>query len=187
MIPWIHFRTTLPSTGGDEGDEMADNYLPVQRYTGTGSTVQDDLSLGVNDEDTVKYLSDSAEITEGSTISVHDDDDTNYQNNSGNDAIVVLRLQNVQVGASTRHVKIYSHSVVDIAGGTLVFEIGQTDSVFFDANGDNLTTPPMRIQNGHFINVENVDDSRTGTNNLRVIGQANGNSIQSVVVERGSA
>ena len=82
--------------------------------------------------------------------------------------------------------RVYYNSTTDsTAYATLLFEIGQQDSGFFDASSDRITTPPLTIPTGNYVIVENVDASRAGTNDIRVIDQTSSTIIASLVVERG--
>ena len=46
----------IVSAGDGDGDGMADSYISVNRYTGgTTAVVEGEVSLGVNDIDTVVY------------------------------------------------------------------------------------------------------------------------------------
>ena len=167
---------------------MADSYYSVARYVGATGTKEGEVSVGVNDEDTFKHFYESANIAEGGILSVHGDDNADYQNNTSFDAIAVLTLQGVGTGGATRHVKIWSGTVTDSLSGstTLLWEFGQVDSTFFDASSDSLTTPPMKIAAGRYLIVENVDDSRAGDNSVKVLGLNNDPSLKSFVVERGA-
>ena len=185
MIPIVIFPSIIPTSG----DGLADSYFSLSRYIGsTSASIEGTVEVGVNDIDTVRLLDQSADITEGSVLSVHGDDGANYQNNSGFDAMAVLTLIALSSGTATRHVKIFSHSVADTAAGTLVWEMGQQDNVFFDAANDLFTTPPLRIQTGHFINIQNVDDARAGTNNVNIDAQSvvTTSVVRNIVVERGA-
>ena len=79
----------------------------------------------------------------------------------------------------------YGPTTYTVTGATLLFELGWTDNAFFDGNGNLITTHQLTIPTGNFIIVENVDDSRTGTHDIRVNGQTEG-TMHSVVVERGA-
>lgn len=178
MIPLLVARIVQ----ADDGDGLADNYQSLPKFTGTGTNISGDVNVGIENGDTVKGFFSSVDITEGTALSVHDESDTDYQNTSGADATTVLILLATNTGAATRHVRVYSSPTTDtIAGGTLVWETGQSDSTFFDAASDQLTSPPMQIQNNHFIVVNNVDDSRAGTNNVQVLGL--NSNIAAFVVE----
>ena len=167
-------------------EDMADSYLDIKRYIGALLNTSGVVSLGVNDKDTVKFASTGAAIAEGSALSVHDESDSDYQNLSGFDAMAVIVLNGNDTGGATRHVKIWSAPTTDsITAATLVFETGDSDNNYFDANLDRLTTPPCRIQDNHFIVVENIDDSRAGTNNVNVIGVVETSEASTVIVERG--
>jgi len=180
MFPWLVFLKV-----GDD-DDLPDNFITVERYIGTdSSTSVGEFGLGVNDEDSVVYLYAGAVITEGGKLSVHKDDDTDYQNTSGFDAMAIVIIQALDTGAATRHVKLWSAPTTNsTTSATLLVEYGGTDSTHFDASNDLLTMPPVKIQNNHYLVVENVDDSRAGTNNVGVIGIQSGKI--GFVVERGA-
>jgi hypothetical protein len=165
VLPWVFFNST-----GQEEDDMPNNWITTRRYVGQSVEFAGDVSVGVNDLDTPIYLGGGTFQTEGTVLSVHTDANANYQNTSGFDAIAVLTFQNQQSGAATRHLKVYASDTVDTADGTLLWEIGATDTEFFDAVHDVLTSPPLRIPDDKFITVLNVDDSRAGTNNVVVLG-----------------
>ena len=182
MFPWIPF---LSERGVDD---LPDNFISIERFVGSLNISRGDVSIGVNDEDTVKYLHGNIAQAEGDILSVHDDDNTDYKNTTGFDAITVLTINVINTGVATRHIKVYSGPTTDsTSGATLVWEVGQVDNDFYDGDGDAITTPPLKIQNNHFIIVENVDDSRAGTNNFQVTGTiVTGVSVNSIVVERGA-
>jgi len=182
MLPWILFAPAIV-----EDEDMSDNYIELERYVGSQQTAKGSVSLGVNDEDTVVRVYTGADIAEGGVLSVHKEDNTDYQNTSGFNAFAVIVLDGRDSGIATRHVKIYSAPTTDsISGATLVFETGQVDNDNFDAGGDYVTTPPLKIQDNHYIVVENVDDSRAGTNNVRTLGVTVVPQSTSLIVERGA-
>ena len=164
-LPTILFQV------GEIVDDMADNYITTDRYIGDASIVIGKVDVGVQDGDTVRKFFSGATITEGNALSVHGEDDADYKNTSGFDAIAVIVLIALSGGAATRHVKIYSAPTTDsTAGATLVWETGQTDSPYFDASLDRLTSAPVKIQDDHFIVIENVDDARAGANDVKNFG-----------------
>jgi hypothetical protein len=170
---------------------MPNNWLTTTRYRGTSATAQGEVSVGVNDIDTPIFLGGTALLIEGAVLSVHTDADANYQNTSGFDAIAILTFVASQAGSATRHVRVYASDTVDTADGTLLWEVGATDTEFFDGVQDLLTSPPLRIPDDKFITVVNVDDSRAGDNHLYVVGtltvsHTNAPAASSFVVERGA-
>jgi len=111
------------------------------------------------------------DLVEGDIKSVHtEDDSTSYQNTTGNDAVVSFSIQASNAGGTaTRHVKVYSSPNNDsTSGATLLFEYGTASSSFFDTAGDNIGLSNLRIQNNHFLVIENVDDSRAGPNHITI-------------------
>lgn len=180
LIPVATFLMDL-----DE-DDMADSYLEFPKYIGQQANTAGTVSVGVQDGDTVRLTATSATIAEGSALSVHGEDDTDYQNTSGFNAIAVIIMNCDNTGAAQRHVKIYSAPTTDsTSSATLLFEIGKADNSVFNANNDSYTTPPLKIQNNHFIVVENVDDSRAGTNNVDIVGStSSGNLASTTIIER---
>jgi len=182
MLPWIAF---IPEEFVE--DDLPDNFMTVPRFWGAGTSSNGEVGAGVNDVDTVRFFFNSVEIAEGTVLSAHGEDNADYKNISGKNAIAVIILEGRNSGAATRHIKIYSGPTTDsITGATKVFETGQTDGGYFDAANDLLTLPPVKIQNNHFIIVENVDDSRAGTNAVGLIGTNSLNTVTSFVVERGA-
>lgn len=82
--------------------------------------------------------------------------------------------------------KVYYGPTTDtVTGATLLFEFGQDDAAFFDADGNAITTPPLTMPTGNYIIVENVDDSRVGTNDIQVLDLAS-NVTYGVSIERGT-
>jgi hypothetical protein len=183
LLPVVIFPPPL-----DDGDGMADSYIAIDRYNGVASTVVGTISVGVNDEDTVKILNGTSGsvITEGSVISMEDDSGSAYQNTSGFDAIAVITIFATSAGVASRHVKIWSSSSANSATGTILFEVGQEDNAFFDASADRLTIGPLKIQNNNYLNIENVDDSRTGSNDILILDYHTGAVLSNLVVERGA-
>ena len=167
---------------------MADSYISVIRFVGSTTGVfSGEVSVGKNDIDSVKVLDGMGDMTEGTVLSVHDDAGAAYQNLSGFNAVAVLRIEARGSGFATRHVRVYSGPTTnDITGATLLWEVGQVDSAFFDLTANVITTSPLTISNNHYLIVENVDDSRTGTNDIRVSDQANNAQVTNFVVERGA-
>jgi len=94
------------------------------------------------------------------------------KNTTGNDAFAVLIIIARTGGTEERHVKIYSGPTENsTSGATLLFEVGRdANSGILNAQGEQLTTPVLKIQNNHFLTVENVDDSRAGINDIRFSG-----------------
>jgi len=175
IFPWIQFLKE------GEGVGIA-NFHMVPSFNGAGSTESNSggVAIEVKDGDTVKVIKHD-DFTEGTSESVHEQDNsTSYQNTSGSTAICVIIIRCTNSGAEERHFKIYSAPTDNsTASANLVYEFGsEAASTFMDALNDRLTTPPLPISDNHFIVVENVDDSRAGTNNIQL------NGIDSVVVER---
>lgn len=161
---------------------MADSYMSTIKYNGFDSDGSGEVLIGVQDGDTVLSLVDNASaLTEGGVRSMHEEDDsTDYQNTTGFNAICVLTFEASASGTEERHVRVYSGPTTNsTTGATLLWEFG-TDgtSGIFDTSGQRVTTPPLKISNNHFIIVENVDDSRAGTNNiLPLANRANANFV----------
>lgn len=176
VFPWIAFLK--------EGeDDLPDHFLTVPYFNGTGGSPSSSggMSIGFNDVDTTKFLLHTVAITEGSASSVHlENNTTDYQNTTGQDAFAVLVLNAVGSGTVQRHVKIWSGGTVNsISGATLLFEINSAVVVtILDNAAEKFTTPILTIQNNHYLTIENVDDSRAGTNDISV-------ASDSWVVERG--
>jgi len=170
VFPWIPF----PSE--PETDDMADHYYPFGLYAGTLTSSGTGL-LGVNDEDTVNILGFGV-IAEGGINSLHlQDDSTDYQNTSGAVAYAVIIVRGDGTGTQARHIKIYSAPTTNSkVGATELFDYDGPD---FDANNQLITTPILEIQNNHYIVVENIDESRAGTNSIDFVLR------NSLVVERG--
>ena len=112
----------------------------------------------------------TAVLAEGDIHSVHiEDDTTSYQNTSGNPAYTSFSIGTSQAGGAQRHVKIYSSPTDDSAtGAILLFEIGTVDTPAFDGPTDSLTVSNLKIENNHYLVVENVDESRVGDNSLKI-------------------
>jgi len=180
IFPWMPFL----KEGEDVG--IANFYL-VPLFEGAGQspiTGGGGVGIEVKDGDTVKLLTHRTAITEGTVRSAHEQDNsTSYQNTSGQDAIAILLLETFSAGTEERHYKIYSGPTDNsTASATLLLEYGSdATSGHFDApnQGDLMTTSPLTISNNHYIIIENVDDSRAGTNDL-VLRPGN----YSIVVER---
>lgn len=183
MIPIVFFPSILP-----EADDMADSYFQVARFTGNGSNTAGFISIGVNDEDTVKVLRGTGtDWAEGNIQSLHDQTNTDYQNTSGYDAIAVINITCKNGGGATRHVKIWSGATVNsTSGATLLYEVGGEDTVFFDGLNDTLTVGPLKVQNNHYLTIENVDDSRTGSNDIGLSDYIATAGITNIIVERGA-
>ena len=94
MIPIVispGLLSDITGGAGGTGDGMADSYISVVRYVGLSATLGFGyVSIGKNDIDTVEYFINSVDMVEGDVLSVHGDDDTDYKNTSGFDAIAVL-------------------------------------------------------------------------------------------------
>ena len=113
-------------------------------------------------------------MTEGLVQSIHvEDNSTSYQNTTGNDAFATVTLKAFSSGTATRHAKIWSSpNDNSITGATLLYEVGTVDVAgLFDTAGDELTFVDCKIADNHFLVIENVDDSRAGTNNFVVSNQ----------------
>ena len=178
IFPWIPFLKE------GEDDELPDHFITLPNYDGFSGTEKTSggSSLGVNDADTVKALATNAGLAEGAVGSLHvEDNSTSYQNTSGVTAYAIIIIQCEGAGTATRHVKIYSGPTENsTASATLLFEIGSVTTFgILNATGEKLTTPILKIQDNHFLTVENVDDSRAGANNI------NYDSSVGWVVERG--
>lgn len=163
MIPLTISVSTIPPSG----DGMADNYYPVAKFSGVGSTQGDDVLLGLNDGDTLKTILHITLITDTQTLSVHEDDDaTSYQNTSGFDAMAVLVL-NAQGsdGATVRNFKLYSSpNNNSTTSATLVYDFSTfSPAGVFDATNDIYTTPPVKIENNHYVVIENLSGSANST------------------------
>lgn len=118
-----------------------------------------------------KILMHNTELSEGDVKSIHMDDDTTaYQNTTGNAAFATLRITATGSGSSTRHIRIYSAPTSDsTSSATLLFEFGTGDTNAFDSSGNTMTVSGLKIQNNHYLVLENVDDSRAGTNDVFVV------------------
>lgn len=183
MIPLVIFPSIIPSDDGLAGSPITTDHvreLPWFRGNSSAESTSASIGIGVNDEDTVKILIHSAVITEGSALSIHlEDDSTSYQNTSGADAAAVIIISAVTSGAQTRHIKVWSGPTENsTTSATLEFEIGSAAGFWLNAAGESVTVGPIIIQNNHYITLENVDDSRAGTNNISV-------TLGAFVVERG--
>ncbi len=181
VFAWIQLLSEF-----EDADDMADSYLTTTKYNGfqVSSVPQTDgtVHVGVQDGDTIVYLAYNSAIAEAAVVSVHtDDDSTSYQNTSGFDAVAVLTLATVS-GSDEAHVKVYSSpNDNSTSSATLLWEYGNSaSSSMFKAAGDLLTSPPLKIQNNHYIVIENVDESRAGDNTIDLYARAN----TSFVVER---
>ena len=175
MIPVVYKSSDIPRS-----DDLPDNLFIVPYFTGNGSTEFDSggIGLGVNDGDTVKTLIHGTGIVEGGIQSVHTrDDSTSYQNLSGNTAIATLVLVGNDTGTEPRHIKLYSAPDDDstASGAVLLYEADQAS--LLASSSDVFTTPPLPISNNHYLVIENVDESRGGTNNITA-------NFYSAVVER---
>jgi len=181
--PWIGFFPLVIVE-----DDLPDSFISTARFIGFGTGTSGEVSIGVNDEDTVIFPPNTSDQTEGTLDSVNDDDGTVYKNTSGFNAIATILIKATNTGAASRHIKVYSAPTEDSSSGaTLVWEYDEQDGINFDADGDLITTPPIKIQNNHFIVVENVDDSRAGTNNLRIMGRnVDPTGATTIIVERGA-
>jgi len=183
-LEWLLMGTQIRQ---DTGEDVAFSIIETPRYVGSGVTTLGNIYVGVNDNEKTELLYESGSLTEGSVLSVHNDNNVDYKNESGYNAIAILTISADDTGGATRHIKIHSGPTTDsTSGATLLFEFGQQDHNDFDASGDTLTTPPLTIQNNHYIIVENVDDTRTGTNNIKIKGQSGAFVWRSFVVERAS-
>jgi len=184
-LEWLLMGT---QTRQATGEDVAFSIIETPRYTGqSSSTLLGSIHVGVNDNEKVKMVYHTSNITEGTVVSVHDGTDTDYKNTTGYNAIAVLTLRANNTGNSTRHVKIYSGPTTDsTSGATLLFEYGQNNHSDFDASTDFLTTPPLTISNNHYLIVENVDDARTGTNDIDISGEGSTYTWRSFIVERAS-
>lgn len=114
----------------------------------------------------------TASITEGEVKSVHTaDDSTAYQNTTGNTAYATLNLRTIDGGQSERHIKIWSGPTADsTTSATLLWEIGKlsTTEYLSQSDVDRITTRTLKIQNNHYLTIENVQESRAGTNNVTI-------------------
>lgn len=154
-------------------DDLPDHFHPVPFYPGTGASLTatgTGIQLGVNTDDTIKYLIHLSAIAEGAIAAVFEEDNTTiYQNNSGKTAIVSLVISATGSGTLERHPRVYSApNSGNLTGALLRWEIGTTQTNILDADLELLTTPPLFINDNHFIVVENVDDSRAGINSILV-------------------
>lgn len=154
------------------GGITADHAILVPYYFSSAAAIEGGaIGLGVQDADTPKMLRHRSSITEGSVVSVHTEgDSTSYQNTSGSTAYAAIIILCAGGGTEERHVKVYSSpNDNSTTSATLLFEFGaNTGTNFMDANGEKFTTPKLAIQTNHYLVVENVDDSRSGTNNIQV-------------------
>jgi len=178
MFPWLPF---LKDTG-DTGD-LPDHFVGLPYFDGRSATAftSGGVQLGVNNEDTVKMIIHTAAIAEAGVNSIHEEDNaTSYQNTSGADAFAILILKCDNTGAIERHIKLHSSpNDNSTTSATLLFEVGAgTANSILDADNEELTVGPLRISNNHYLVIENVDDSRAGSNDIRV-------SVPGWVVERG--
>jgi len=130
VFPWLVFLKE------EDGEDMADSYISVLRYTGNNGTASSgEVSVGVNDEDTVIVIDDGAAITETVSQSAHDDSGGDYQNTSGFNAFAVIVLSANDSGTATRHVKIWDAPTTNsTSSATLRWEYGAQDTAgHFDA------------------------------------------------------
>lgn len=163
-------------------DDLPDHLISVPYYDGTSSspTTSGGVAIGVNDADTIKSLIHTADIAEGGINSLHtEDDSTSYQNTSGSTAHAVVLVTCVGSGTAERHIKFWSSPNDNSkTSATALYEFGSTTLSIMDATGEVMTIGPLAIQDNHYLVLENIDDSRAGTNSLEVIKN-------SWVVERG--
>ena len=103
------------------------------------------------------------------------DNSTSYQNNSGNDAFVILIINVIGAGGNARQVLLYDAPTNDsIAGATLRLDTGAITSILNNI-GAKLTVGPIRISNGNYCVIHN---SSAATNDITI-------PLLAWVVERG--
>ena len=165
-----------------EDDDLPDNLFLLPYFAGTAGTESSSgsVGIGINDEDTIKILVHDTAITEGTAVSVHlRDDSTSYQNNSGGNASAILLITGESAGTESRHVKVWSSpNDNSTTSATLILDIDQPGVL--NANGEAMTVVCPKIQSGHYLVIENVDESRAGANDVHIP-----NVLVSYVVERG--
>lgn len=160
-------------------EELPDHFISLPFYSGTDSTedTSGQVSLGVFDADAIKRLiHDTAISSVTNDQSIHlIDDSTSYQNNSGNDAFIILILQAVGAGIVARQALLYDAPTDNsTAGATLRLDTGSISGILRDT-GDRLTIGPIRISNGNYCVIHN---SAVATNDIKV-------QLAAWVVERG--
>lgn len=149
----------------ESGDGMADSYFPITNFNGQSSTTIDFIQLGVNDGDTMRTLIHSTDITDTQLRSIHSDDDsTSYQNGSGFNAIAVLVLGARGAATVIRNFKLWSSPNDNSkTSATLVYDFStSTVGTVFDSSADSFTCPPVKVQNSHYLVLENLSGSATG-------------------------
>jgi len=134
------------------------------------------MTIGVNDGDTVVPIVHSANVTNGGGLnSMHRTDDvTSYQNLSGKTAYAIVVIKSSQAGAKL--FKLYSSPVDNSkAGATEIFDnVGGFYAI--SGNLDAVTIPiVLEIQNNHYLVLEN---------NTVAADFVNMDTLYSVVVER---
>jgi len=178
-LPLILFKV-------EEVEDLPDHFVTLPHYDGSSGTPKSSggMSLGVNDGDTVKVLGFRNEITEGQIRSLHlEDDTTDYQNTSGFNAFAAITVEADNTGILTRHIKIFSSPTTNsITSATLLYEYGSQQTPMLNADGEKLSITGLKIQDDHFLVIQNVDDSRAGLNSI-TIGST---EIEAFVVERQS-
>jgi len=171
MIPLPISVSTLA-----EDDDLASLItLPYYEGTGAAATTEASVSLKVPDDGRIIPILHETDITEGTAVSLHmDDDSTSYQNISGKKAGAILTISCRGAGVLSRHFKLYSAPTDNsTAAATEIFDYDGDGKVGMDAAGEHLTVLiPESIQNNHYLVLENVDESRAGVNDIHVGRQA---------------
>ena len=177
VFPAISFPSIpFPPVGGTGGVGpflLADHAIVIPYHDGRSTTTDGSpgVVIGINNTDSPpKSIRHGAVITEGSTKTIHlEDDSTAYQNTSGFTATAGIVLKAASSGTEERHVRIRASNTVDTADGTILFEIGSTAGTgMLDANNKSLSIGPLFIPTGKYLTIENVDDSRAGANDVNV-------------------
>lgn len=154
-------------TRGTLGDDLADNYISFDIYTGSTTVTHSDR-IGYNRGETVIPLMHETNIDNGQARSLHlIDDSTSYQNTSGSTAYVIMTLNSV-VGSTRKQVKVWSSPNNDsVTGATEVWDSNDhtvdTSGAGWTGTNDKFTTHILPIQNNHYIVIEN---------NTGVVGQS---------------
>jgi len=146
-------------------EDLPDHFISLPFFRGaSGSTPEPSgqISLGVNDIDTVKPLIHDVDISVGTSRSIHEaDDSTPYQNLSGNDAFIILILQaGDTVNGVPANYKIWDSPTTDTATGTERFDTqGGNLANNMNATQQRITLGPFKISNNNYCVINPIANS----------------------------
>jgi len=141
----------------EDVDEDMASQICLPYFNGLTAKESGQICISVGDNDSIKQLVHDANLPVNVPLSIHlSDDSTSYQNNSGNDAFVILVVNAISSDGAVRSFEIYDAPTDDsIASATLRFENQGGILNLLNADNQKQTVGPIKISNGNFCVINN--------------------------------